>query len=228
MTKILFLGNSHTYMNDMPFLFKEVFERSCREVCDVTMLAFSGRDLEWHRKEYFSLRFALLYGNYDYCVIQQAAHPFPEKSTTMENGRKIIDLCRRTGTIPVLYMTWAEKAYPENQKKMINVYTALAEETGAMLAKAGIVWEAVRKEAPQIDLFFKDGEHASPYGDLLIASVLCRTLRRNVQLKAPARLIDFHVHFENEFPEASFGDDRFFTPDPEAVDTILRMVTELI
>lgn len=228
MTKILFVGNSHTYMNDMPFLFKEVFERSCREVCDVTMLAYSGRDLEWHRKEYFSLRFALLYGNYDYCVIQQAAHPFPEKSTTMENGREIIDLCRKTGTIPVLYMTWAEKAYPENQKKMIDVYTELAEESGALLAKAGIVWQSVRQEAPEIDLFFKDGEHASPYGDLLIAAVLCRTLRRNAQLKAPARLIDFHVRFEGEFPEASFGDERFFTPDPDAVSTILRKVTELI
>ena len=77
--RVLFVGNSHTYMNDMPQLFRETCERTTGVPTEVTRLAFSGRHLRWHLSEYFSLRFALLYGGYDYCVIQQAAHPFPPR-----------------------------------------------------------------------------------------------------------------------------------------------------
>ena len=77
--RVLFVGNSHTYFNDMPALFAAMCERLCGEKPDVTMLAFSGRPLSWHREEYFSLRFALLYGRYDYCVLQQQAHPSPTR-----------------------------------------------------------------------------------------------------------------------------------------------------
>ncbi len=228
MTKVLFIGNSHTYMNDMPYLFKEIFEKSCSETCDVTMLAYSGRDLAWHRKEYFSIRFALLYGNYDYCVIQQAAHPFPPKEEMMENGEALCALCRTTGTIPVLYMTWAEKAMPENQQKMIDAYEELAEKTGALCAKAGVVWQNVRNTHPDIELFFKDGEHASPYGDLLIASVFVKTLRPEAKLRVPDSLIDFQVHFEGDFPEASMDKERFFAPKPSWIRTIVRTVEEML
>ena len=82
--RVLFVGNSHTYMNDMPALFADVMEKTTGEKTEVSMLAYSGRQLEWHRAEYFSLRFALLYGNYDYCVFQQAAHPFPDIDSTLK------------------------------------------------------------------------------------------------------------------------------------------------
>ena len=226
--KVLFLGNSHTYMNDMPYLFRMTAEASSDEPCDVTMLAYSGRDLEWHRKEYFSLRFALLYGNYDYCVIQQAAHPFPPEETTMKNGSALISLCRTCGVQPVLYMTWAEKAYPENQQKMIDTYTRLAREENVLLAAAGIVWRDVKDRHPEIELFFKDGEHASPYGDFLIASVIYRTLRPAAEVKAPEKLIDFAVRFHEDFPEAELGMKRYFTPDQNSINTILEAVKRLV
>ena len=44
--RVLFVGNSHTYMNDMPYLFKNVWEKSMGEACEVSMLAYSGRQLE--------------------------------------------------------------------------------------------------------------------------------------------------------------------------------------
>ena len=67
---VLFLGNSHTYFHDMPALFARFGEKTCGEKPHVTMLAYSYRDLDWHQKEYFALRFNLMYGGYDYCVIQ--------------------------------------------------------------------------------------------------------------------------------------------------------------
>ena len=53
--KIIFIGNSHTYMNDMPQLLSEMVENVTSESCEVFMLAYSGRSLKWHMdEEYFS------------------------------------------------------------------------------------------------------------------------------------------------------------------------------
>ena len=134
---ILFLGNSHTYFHDMPELFARFAQCTCGEKPRVTMLAYSGRDLDWHRKEYFSLRFNLMYGQYDYCIIQQAAHPYPPMETTLNIGAKIIDLCHRCGVKPIVYMTWAEKRFPENQQKMIDTCEKLAADHRALLAPVG-------------------------------------------------------------------------------------------
>ena len=181
--KVLFLGNSHTFFNDMPELFARFVEKTTGEKPDVTMLAYSGRDLDWHRREYFSLRFNLMHGGYDYCIIQQAAHPYPPVEQTLQTGADIIDLCHRCGVKPVVYMTWAEKRFPENQQKMIDTCEKLAGENDALLAPIGRVWQAVQTEKPEIELYHTDGEHAGPYGDFLIAAVFCKLLAGSVSDK---------------------------------------------
>lgn len=175
--RVLFVGNSHTYFNDMPAL----FARMCRELTgerpELTMLAYSGRSLAWHRQEYFALRFALLHGRYDYCVLQQQAHPFPGEAVTEEGLRQLLPLCEEGGAKPVLYMTWAEKAKPENAGPMIACYRRLAERYEALLAPVGELFEGFR--GTDLELYWKDGEHASPYGSYLaalsFAALLCDT-----------------------------------------------------
>ena len=178
--KVLFVGNSHTYFNDMPELFARFVMETIGEKPEVVMLAYSGRSLEWHRKEYFSLRFNLMYGNYDYCIIQQAAHPYPPVESTYVYGKEIIDLCHRNNTVPVVYMTWAEKRFPENQQIMIDTCEKLARENNALLAPIGRVWQRVQQDHNDIELYYKDGEHAGPYGDFLIAAALCKTLTGSI------------------------------------------------
>lgn len=175
--KVLFIGNSHTYFNDMPQTFADMCLKGAGEKTDVVMLAYSWKDLEWHMStEYFTVRFNIMYGGYDYCVIQQAAHPFPGEETTMKNTQRIAELCRAAGTVPVVIETWAEKAYPEHQQLLSRANREIASQAGALLAPVGTIFEKLRFERPDIDLFWKDGEHASPYGDLVIASCLYRLI----------------------------------------------------
>ena len=47
--RVLFIGNSHTYYNDMPELFRERAERD-GFACEVTMLAHGGWRLSQHAK----------------------------------------------------------------------------------------------------------------------------------------------------------------------------------
>ena len=205
--KVLFVGNSHTYFNDMPELFARFVEKTTGEKPEVVMLAYSGRDWAWHRKEYFSLRFNLVHGGYDYCVIQQAAHPYPPIESTLEMGGEIIELCRKNGVKPVVYMTWAEKRFPENQQKMTDTCGKLAQEHKALLAPVGEVWKTVLEQHPDIDLFFHDGEHAGPCGDFLIAAVLCKTIAGDVSPAVSGMGFDFLQNLSVDFAKPTVIED---------------------
>ena len=173
--KILFIGNSHTFFNDMPRLVSDMVREATGGDCESVMLAYGGRSLKWHMsEERFAVRYNLLHGGYDYCVMQEVAHPMTDEQETYENVRKIVDLCRKGGTVPVIFETWCEKRMPEHQAEMNRRYRFISSETGALLAPIGEAWEKAGERAG--DLYWKDGEHASPLGDYLTALVITKTV----------------------------------------------------
>lgn len=257
--KVLFVGNSHTYFNDMPQTFADMCsggaplykenvaagqgadgygedngvrdgQGEVGDNVDVTMLAYSWKDLEWHvSTEYFAIRFAILYGGYDYCVIQQGAHPFPGDETTLVNAQRIAALCEKAGTQPIIIETWAERDFPEHQENLSRANRMVAEKIGAQLAPVGTVWAKIRAEHPDIDLFWKDGEHAGMYGDLIIAGILCRMVTgREMTPVDYARdfaqdiMIDFHK------PQVLEDVAGILTePDPDIVRVICDYVNSI-
>ena len=193
--RVLFIGNSHTYFNDMPHLFARMCACLTGEQPEVTMLAYSDRSLAWHREEYFAVRFALLYGNYDFCVLQQQAHPFPGETSTFESARRIFSLCPAE-TKPVVYMTWAQRGDGENAARMSRAYRALAAECEALLVPVGELFATLQEKRPDIDLYWHDGAHVSPYGDWLIAAAFAKILCGKRDLSAlPDTGIDFQADF---------------------------------
>ena len=180
--RVLFIGNSHTFFNDMPATFRHIAAELTGEEPEVTMLAYGGRSLNWHREEFPAPRFALLHGRYDYCVLQQQTHPFPPEEETRDPAQWFLDLCREAGTTPVLYETWAERDKPEHLEPIRGVFRRLAEESGALLAPVGEVFAALRQARPDIDLYWQDGAHTSPYGAYAAAACFARLLCRAAPL----------------------------------------------
>ena len=202
MKKVLFIGNSHTYMNDMPEIFRQMMESATGETCDVFMLAYSARSLKWHmEEEYFSERFNILHGGYDYCVIQEQAHPMTSFDDTEKYAARIIELCKKVGTQPVIFETWAEKVKPENQKEMNRRYHKIAEDNGVIIAPVGEVWEKTLSELEgDADLYFTDGEHASAIGDYLVAMILVKTITGKLPEESFVKSFDFTIPGDNWQP----------------------------
>ena len=197
--RVLFIGNSHTFFNDMPYTFARMCGELTGETPEVTMLAYPGRSLEWHNRERIADRFALLYGHYDYCVIQQQAHPFPGEETTFAEARKIAALCREVGTVPVIFMTWAQRGQPEVAAQMSRTYRALAAETDGLLAPLGEMFETAAEKFPQIGLYASDDAHASPAGDYMIAAAFASLLCGVRDLSALSdEAVDFSLASEND------------------------------
>lgn len=195
--KVLFIGNSHTYFNDMPALFADMYCQLRGIRPDVTMLAYSGRTLKWHYNEYFALRFEMLYGNYDYCVIQQYAHPFPDLAETVEYMNEIISLAKANDIKPIIFMTWAEKNKPEMTAVMSETYRNLAASNDCSLAEIGEVFAEILARVPEIELYFRDGEHASVYGDYLTAALLAGMISKVKDISSlDDRGIDFGISID--------------------------------
>lgn len=224
--RVLFVGNSHSYFNDMPRTFAQLCAAAGAGQVQPTLLAYSGRPLEWHLEEYFSLRYNLLWGGYDYCVIQQQAHPFPGREVLLRDGGRVAELCRAGGAVPVVMTTWAERRAPEHQQGMTDAARALAVQEKALLAPVGEIWQQVRENCPDIDLFWHDGEHASPYGSYLEAVTLCGVLTGCDVMALP----DIGADFSHGADIAFFEHPRVIeapaeveiTLDPAACDVIRR------
>ena len=175
--RILFIGNSHTYYNDMPLLVKRRAENAGYD-CRVAMLAHPGWYLAQHA-EWPEARFNILYGGYDYVVLQEHAHPFGPVETYHEGAAALNDLIRKAGSVPVLYATWSEKAKPEMQAVMNEAHETVAKEIGALLAPVGENWLQYKENHPDLELYAGDGEHASAAGSDFAASVIWETIEKD-------------------------------------------------
>ncbi|MBQ3999726.1 MAG: hypothetical protein II643_01885, partial [Oscillospiraceae bacterium] len=121
---------------------------------------------------------------------------------------------------------WAEKAMPEHQAEMNRRYRFIAEDTGSRLAPIGEAWEKAAKSS-DIELYWRDGEHASPEGDYLTALVITKTITG----KMPGR--SFCSAYDFSLPEGAFKlkenvqDERIELPQG-TVDVIHNIVDGLI
>ncbi|MGI6256173.1 MAG: hypothetical protein ACOYJZ_11195 [Acutalibacter sp.] len=171
--KVLFLGNSHTFVHYVPARAAHFCESHGTSL-ETTMLTHPGMGLDWHLNQ-SQTYYNLLCGRYDAVVLQHNAHPFPGKESLLQAGKTLASLAPEKTKV-LLYMTWSEKKNPQGQMVMTEAYEALAKETGAALCPVGKVWWQVAAAHPEEELYFADGEHSSVLGASLAGAVIGRTL----------------------------------------------------
>lgn len=177
--RILFIGNSHTYFNDMPEM---VQSRAINEGydCEVTMLAHGGWYLEQHAEEP-EAAFNILYGHYDYVVLQEHTHPFGPREKYFNAVRKLNEWIREAKSTPVIYMTWAKKNEEEMQEELILAHHQIADEIGALLAPVGENWWSYKRSWPDLEMYNEDGAHASPEGSDFAAKYIWETIQTDLK-----------------------------------------------
>jgi hypothetical protein len=189
MTKILFIGNSYTFFNDMP----KIFERICIEhgkdvrADSITCGGYTLSHFVSEENEYgVNMRKMLSECGYTYAVMQeQSIRPANQPETFISSAKKLTGIVRSYGAEPVFYETWAradgsdtlEKfswTRDEMQSLLRQAYERAAEETGAKLVYAGErVSEAYKNgEAVICD----DKSHPTPLGSEIIAEEFYRAL----------------------------------------------------
>ncbi|MBO4406238.1 MAG: SGNH/GDSL hydrolase family protein [Clostridia bacterium] len=177
--RILFIGNSHTFYNDLPALVRERAEEDGVEA-EVVMIARGGWYLSQHVKEpetFFNVRC----GGYDYAVLQEHSHPFDRIGEYRTAAKTLCGWIREAGGVPVIYATWAEKANEGAQELMNRVNGEIARENGALLAAVGASWWDRARKNPEKDLYGPDGAHASPEGSRFASEIIWRAIRKDLE-----------------------------------------------
>jgi hypothetical protein len=181
---LLFIGNSHTFFENLPWLFTDICRQTGRDVRAV-MLTYPGCDWNWHLSSHCALP-NIRFGGYDYVVIQQKSHPFDGAEVLIEQGVPLIRAITDAGAIPVLMNTWSEKNNPDGQKIIDDAFTALHDlYPESLLARCGGAWHALRGI---MELYFGDGEHQNARGAYLNACVLAKTIFGIDPLGLPAQI----------------------------------------
>ena len=112
--RILFIGNSHTYFNDMPRSLFEPIARSAGYDVEIDSVVKGGwtldRHLDINSATGEDIERALTGAPYDYVVLQeQSLLPMTERERFHSSVRKFVSRIRGTGATPILYATWARK-----------------------------------------------------------------------------------------------------------------------
>ena len=183
--RILFIGNSHTYYNDLPHLVQQRAKEEGYD-CPVTMLAHPCWFLAQHVEDP-EAKFNIMYGNYDYVILQEHAHPFGPAEKFRDAVIALSEWIREAGSVPVIYECWAEKAKPENQEYMNEVHREIAGEINALLAPVGEKWRRHQESFPEVEMYNADGEHASKEGSGFAAGIIWETIKEDLQASLPSK-----------------------------------------
>ncbi len=181
--RVLFVGNSFTFGNELPRLVAELGLSQIPPVrLEVETAARNGMTLERHWEEGDVPR-RLRTRAWDVVVLQeQSARPLTDPDLMEAYVRRFAALAREVGAEVILFQTWAALDEPETESARAATYRRIAEAVGATVAPAGAAWSRVLAGGRKSRLHAADGLHASPAGSRLAASeILGAILRLNLR-----------------------------------------------
>lgn len=195
--KVLWIGNSYTYVNDLPNVFRQL-ALSGGDTLIVDSSAPGGYTFLAHTTNATTLQKLALTNN-DFVVLQaQSQEPsFPPSQVASETFpyAQLLDSLAHQGTPcakTVFYMTWGRK-YGDTQNcpnypplctfqgmndRLRSSYKLMADANQAMLAPAGMAWRKSWETDSTINLWSADNSHPSLAGTYLTACVFYGTILR--------------------------------------------------
>jgi len=186
-TRVLFVGNSLTFVSDLPQIFAELARSAGRPV-EVDMAAEGGWTCADHAASDVSLG-KIAGGGWDYVVLQEqsAMLALPEKrEEQMAPAVRLLHAkITEGGAVTVLFMTWAGRdglpasGYEDYHAMQAGVeagYLEIADELGVMVVPVGAAWREVVAADPDLELWQRDGIHPAQAGSYLAACVFYATL----------------------------------------------------
>lgn len=173
--KILFVGNSLTYENDLPGLVERI-TASKGIAIKHDRLAKPNYALEDHWLE-GQLQKMIKKEKYDYVIVQQGPSSQAEGREMLLNyGKKIADLCSRNKAKLVFFMVWPARANYHMFDGVIANYTTAAVQNDAILCPVGKRWKEYMDKTKDFSFYGTDGFHPSPAGSQNAAEIIVEVL----------------------------------------------------
>jgi len=189
-TSVLFIGNSFTYVNDMPGMFSKI-ARSLGHEVEVDMLAPGGYGFGEHARDP-KTQAKLGLRKWSFVALQdQSQRPaFPDgqfSSQVLPEALRLGEAVHAEApeANTVFFETWGYKSgdrqncsaepevctYDGMQNRLSSAYSEFARKSAGRVVPVGRAWRKVRLTHPEIELYAGDGIHPSSQGSYLAACV---------------------------------------------------------
>ncbi len=172
---ILFIGNSLTYINNLPKLVKENAKLQGIEI-DAKMIAFPNYAIidHWNDGEVQKL---ITSKKYDFVIIQQGPSSQNNgRKMLIEYGEKYSALCKLNDTKLCYFMVWPSLNNYHTFDDVIKNYKDAASINNSILLPVGEVWKAYFDRTNDFQYYSSDGFHPSLKGSLITAKVIVESL----------------------------------------------------
>ncbi len=195
--KVLFIGNSYTYVNDLPKLLKDI-GTSYGDSIYTDQNTPGGHQLIQHATNATTLA-KIKQDQWDYVVIQEQSQKPSFNPTQVANdvypyAKLLCDSIKSNWSCsePVFYMTWGREngdasncasyppicTYAGMQQRLRESYMAMSAANSATTSPVGVAWKTMRDSFPSVGLYSGDGSHPNIYGSYLAACVFYSTLHQ--------------------------------------------------
>jgi hypothetical protein len=176
---ILFIGNSYTHMNDMPFIFEKIAQVKGKKI-HIEMNTQSGASFKVHTTR-LDLFETIKHKKWDFVLIQGYSRELSYDSTHLDTAtvpyiQQILDSIYLNNTCSnvLFHMTWGYKmgyaerpdidSYEKMSNAIANGYMYLGRKFNLPVVPVGKVWLEVRKKYPEIEMYDADLAHPSKDG----------------------------------------------------------------
>jgi hypothetical protein len=170
--RILFVGNSLTYTNDLPGMVAAI-ARQAGDTFTVASAAGPNLALIDHLNGATDAAARIAGGGWDWVILQQGPTTVEMCRDSLILWTRMFDtLARAAGARPALLMTWPTAAEPGLFDAVRVSFQEAARAVHGVFLPAGEAWRAALAADPRIGVYGGDGFHPSVTGTYLAALVI--------------------------------------------------------
>ena len=166
--RLLFIGNSLTYTNDLPGVLNWMFEQASVPVGRIEEVAFPNVGLQDHWAD-GRARDWIAQGGFDVVVMQQGPSATEGRPSLLEYGQLFAEEIQQAGSRPAMYMVWPSWFRGFDFDGVSDSYRTAAELADALLFPSGEAWRAAWRRDSTLAFYGDDGFHPSRMGTYLAA-----------------------------------------------------------
>jgi len=187
--QVLFIGNSLTYVNDLPGTLTDM-AHSVGDTIVTASVAKPDFAVIDHAKGLSNANAVIASRKWEYVILQQGPTTLPINQDTLIIATKIFDpMIKNAGGKTGLFMVWPTSDHADLFPDVLQGVQLAADAVGGIVFPAGEAWKAALIADSKTPLYGSDGYHPAALGTYLSALVFYEMITHHDARLLPARAV---------------------------------------
>lgn len=183
---LLFMGNSHTLVNDVPGMVTAMMRAGIPGKTVAEAVAPGSMFLEERLHHVVTVNL-MRSQDWSFVILQAQQYSSSGQFTySTEEAKELVRISRQANAIPIMFPEWPRRGFDETDR-IFDLHVSIAQATPACVAPIPQSFDLALSRHPALTLHASDGNHSAPAGAFLAALVMYATMSG----RSPADLPNF-------------------------------------